>query len=95
MAELPVDPRAQALTLPAPTKRHVPCPEHTGMDLGRTWFKKLHNSKINMYKCTGVSNQGPAALGQAGLLPAPSKRLPGSVGPGPKSASQQHSWSRS
>lgn len=80
MAELLVDPRAQALTLPAPTKRRVPCSEHTGMDLGRTWFKKLHNSKTNMYKYSGVSNHAPAALGQAGPQPTASKRLPGSVG---------------
>lgn len=115
IAELPVDPRAQAATcLPLPGARPlgvscrcVSCPEHTGTELGRTWFKKLHNSKTNRYKRSGVSISAPAAPAARGSpaqgslayrSPACSwqRALWQCRGLDPRSASQQspqpHSW---
>lgn len=81
VAKLLVNPRVQAVPLPAPacstppwegSSKHIPCTEHTGTELGRTWFKKLHNSKTNKYKHSGVSNTAPAAPG-GGPGPQPQK----------------------
>lgn len=93
MAELLLDPKALAVTLPAPAQsmaprrggscRRKPCPKHTGTELGRTWFKKLHDSKTNVVECPTQPLQLPGHV-----RPQPAKGSLAAWGSGPMSVSQ-------